>query len=784
MHAQRGLRHRRHSPADRATRMRRTPSPLPRSQGPVHATWLSMKTFMLMLLLMFALPAATAPLHLPAPIQADNADKALPVLARELLADFHDQDRQRHLSTLFRLQIAAGQYRQAQRSIHALRALRGDDPAQPPLFLQYEIHALAKVREAERHEPFAQAWPAVFAERFAALPDKTAFQAEYSFGSPLPRLRGDFDKALANTAGKRTLSQAEALELVRTWQVLSAYSAFQPLFNNALAKDDARRYLIDRDVLVRTADGASIAALVVRPRTDIALPTLFTFTIYANDDWAWLDAKKVAAYGYAGVVGYSRGKGRSPDAIVPFEHDGEDAAQVISWIAARPWSDGRVGMYGGSYSGFTQWAALKHRPAALKAIATSATTAPGIDVPMEGNVLLNFMYAWPAYTASNRALDDASYGDRERWSALDRNSYASGRAYRDLPAIDGTPNPLFSRWLQHPAYDGYWQAMIPQGGEFAAIDIPVLATTGYFDGAQIGALHYFREHLRHRPDADHTLLIGPFEHFSMQTGVAPVVQGYATDPAARIDLQMLRLDWFDHVFKGVPKPALLADRVNWQVMGANTWRHAHTLETMPAQRHRLYLVPGTGDGVHQLSELPRPGQSVKQCVDFSDRSDAATPMPSASVNRQLDPRAGLLFVSAPMPVDTELAGEFNGTLELRINKHDADIVIAVYELNAAGEYLDLAWWLQRASYNADRRQRRLLQPGVPQQLQVNDTRLLGRKLAAGSRLVVSLGVVKQPDRQLNLGSGKEPADETLADAGAPMEIEWRGSSFLEFGLRP
>lgn len=66
---------------------------------------------------------------------------------------------------------------------------------------------------------------------------------------------------------------------------------------------------------------------------------------------------------------------------------------------------------------------------------------------------------------------------------------------------------------------------------------------------------------------------------------------------------------------------------------------------------------------------------------------------------------------------------------------------------------------------------------------MKDTRLLGRKLAAGSRLVVTLGVVKQPDRQLNLGSGKEPSDEVLADAGAPLEIPWHGSSCLTFGLR-
>ena len=122
-------------------------------------------------------------------------------------------------------------------------------------------------------------------------------------------------------------------------------------------------------------------------------------------------------------------------------------------------------------------------------------------------------------------------------------------------------------------------------------------------------------------------------------------------------------------------------------------------------------------------------------------------------------------------------------LDFSVNKRDVDVVLAVYELNADGEYMDLGWWLQRASYNTDRRQRRLLQPSTPQQLLVKDTRVLGRKLAAGSRLVVTLGVIKQPDRQLNLGSGKEPSGEVIADAGEPLQIQWRGSSCLEFGLR-
>ena len=729
---------------------------------------------LLALLLWPALAQAQA-VRLP----AGASEAGMPALARETLAVYRDDDRARYLGNLFRLQLVAGQYPQAIQTIEAVRALRADTDSQPPLYLQYEIHARAKLLQAKRGLTYVQAWQETFSARFGALPDKTALRAEPAFRNGLPRLRKALDDALAAAAGKQSLPLAEALDLLRAYQVHAAYAAFSPYVDAAIAEEDARRYHIDRDLLLATSDGVHIAALLVRPRNTPPLPALMQFTIYANDDWSWADAKTMAAHGYAGVVAYSRSEGRSPDAITPFEHDGADAAAVIDWIAAQPWSDGRVGMFGGSYNSFAQWAALKHRPKALKAIATSASAAPGIDVPMEGGVFLNFMYPWPFYTSNNRWLDEATYNDSERWQALDSNWYASGRAYRELPAIDGQPNPVFSRWLQHPAYDAYWQAMIPQGRAYADIDIPVLAITGYFDGAQIGVLHYLREHLRQRPDADHTLLIGPYEHFTVQTGVPPVVQGYAVDASARVDLQALRLDWFDHIFKGAPKPELLAGRVNWQLMGADSWRHADTLDAMSNDRQRLYLLPGAAGGTNVLSRKPAPKAATTQRVDFNDRSNSGWRPPSEVQSRALDPHLGLVFVGEPLAQAADLSGPFSGLLEFSSNKRDVDVAISIFELDANGQYFELAYWLQRASYASDRRARKLLKPGARQQLAVKDTRLLGRRLAAGSRLVVTLGVVKQPDRQLNLGSGREPADETIADAGEPLQIRWQGSSYLD-----
>ncbi len=709
--------------------------------------------------------------------------RSMPTLASDAIAAYREPDRDKYLGNLFRLQLVAGKYSDAIASIDSLRQLRGNGGAEQgaAFYAQYRIYAQAKLAQQATGGAFDDAFRQAFRSAFAGLGDNAARATQFSFGANLAAMQDDLQAALAPQKGKSTIALADALSLLHTYQVRDVYAAILPLADALIAEDDARRYDIATDVLVRTPDGAQIAAIVVRPKAvKTPLPTLLGFTIYANDEWAMIDAKTAAAHGYASVVAYSRGKGRSPDVIAPYEHDGDDARAVIEWISRQPWSDGRVGMYGGSYNGFTQWAAAKHLPRALKAIMTSASAAPGIDVPMQGNVFMSFIYPWPFYIGDNKSLDDATYGDQKRWDTLERNWYRNGSAYREQDRIDGKPNPVFRRWLQHPGYDAYWQAMIPYRREFAAIDIPVLATTGYFDGAQVGALYYFNEHTRYNPRADHTLLIGPYEHFTMQTGVQPVVQGYEIDPIANIDIQELRFQWFDHVFKGAPKPQLLQDRVNYQVMGGNEWKHAPSLAAMSNGTLRLYLRSGAeGKPLPLSADKPARDEASSQRVDFSDRSDAAWTASPLSLTPTLDDHNGLVFVGDPVTRPTEVSGLFSGQLDFVASKRDMDVSVALYEKMADGSYLNLSTYMGRASYARDRNRRHLLTPGKRQRLMFRSERATSRLLQPGSRLVVVLSIGKQPDLQINYGSGKDVSDETIADAGEPLQVQWHGDSYID-----
>jgi predicted acyl esterase len=180
-----------------------------------------------------------------------------------------------------------------------------------------------------------------------------------------------------------------AVSLIRDYEAVQAYRETTALRPTLIAEDDSRRYVIAKDIQVKTADGATVCAFVARQRASVGhLPALFFFSIYYDPADTLNDVRLPAAHGYASVAGFTRGKACSPDKPVPYEHDGADAASFIDWITAQPWSDGRVGMYSGSYNGFTQWATAKYMPKGLKAMMNGAPAAPGIDVPMEGECLL------------------------------------------------------------------------------------------------------------------------------------------------------------------------------------------------------------------------------------------------------------------------------------------------------------------------------------------------------------------------------------------------------------
>jgi uncharacterized protein len=256
--------------------------------------------------------------------------------------------------------------------------------------------------------------------------------------------------------------------------------------------------------------------------------------------------------------------------------------------------------------------------------------------------------------------------------------------------------------------------------------------------------------------------------------------------------------------KGAQLPALLKDRVNYEVMGANEWRHAPSLEAMGAGSLKLFLDPAAVGASHRLAQHAAQGkatgksavakgkrpaaQFVTQVVDLADRGDANSNWAPQSdiASDSVEVRNATNYVSEPLPKAVELQGAWSGRLDLTINRMDVDLRLAAYELLPGGAYVQLFEpYVFRASYAQDRVHRRLLRAGERQTIAFKVERLTSRKLQAGSRLVLVLGVNKRPDQEINYGSGEDVSAESLGDdAGkVPVKIRWYGDSYIEMPVR-
>ena len=147
----------------------------------------------------------------------------------------------------------------------------------------------------------------------------------------------------------------------------------------------------------------------------------------------------------------------------------------------------------------------------------------------------------------------------------------------------------------------------------------------------------------------------------------------------------------------------------------------------------------------------------------------------------MKPPNGELFVSEPFRQPLEVGGLLTGSLDFTVNRIDMDLSVSLYELRPDGEYIELfdPAYAFRASYARDRVTRHLLRAGLRQQLPFKSERMMGRKLQAGSRLVLVLGINKRADQQLNYGTGDDVSEESIDDAGVPLKIRWYNSSYID-----
>ena len=528
-------------------------------------------------------------------------------------------------------------------------------------------------------------------------------------------------------------------------------------------------YHIQDSVLIPTKSGIDISATIVRKQNNTRpVPVILFYTTYYQGENDSFFAKLSADRDYVGVLAYARGIRTNVKHYAPYENEQADVYDIIDWISKQEWCNGNVGMYGGSYTGFSQWATVKNVHPALKTIVPQVAVMPGYDTPMENNVPMNLGLYWP---------NDNIYKKEPIRRSLPFEWFNSGMAWKNLDSLAGYKNEIFQNWLQHPDYDNYWQSLVPTPKEYAKINIPVLTTTGYYDGSQIGAVQYFKLHNKYNKNANHYLVIGPYDHWGGQAKAAKNLMGYAIDPIANVSMRELAYDWLDYILKGKPKPELLKDKVNYQVMGTNEWQHSPSLQAINNDTIRLYL-----DNKTLTIKKPKKNAFEKQLVNFKDRENQNNYYTPEIIFDALDASNGLTFISKPFEKDFLINGSFAGNLFATINKKDTDVSLALYELMPNKKYFFLTRYIGRASYAKDNSKRQLLQPNKKEEIPFYNTRFVSKKISKGSRLVILLNINKHPFEIINYGSGKPVSDETIKDAEEHLQIKWHNDSYIEIPI--
>ena len=750
------------------------------------------QVFIVLLLLIVTKSVRSQQLYLSHQAYENVAEmtKAIPALAEKIVERYQHNplpNKLAYYGNLFRYQMIAGQYEAALKSIDSAKAQYKATDSLVAITFVFPFWLYAKtgyLTSAGNPANFNLIFDSVFSSSYEKLSFKAADKAENYFKATLQdRQQRYIDQVnRLKRTGKDSISYSEAQSLCFSYLNYIVYSYELPKADSLMEIVNKTKYIIEDSVMITMRDGAKIAATVVRSRTETKpQPVILKFGIYSNPSEV-PETKFIAAHGYVGVIADTRGKRLSPDSITPFEHDANDGYDIIDWISKQPWCNGKIGMYGGSYLGFSQWATVKKLHPALKTIVPIAAVGAGIDFPgMNGIYGTTEILSWLHFVTDNKyTLHNYS---ASHWDNVQHQWYATGTAFNSLDSIHGKYSPIFHSYTKHSAYDNFWGNMVPFKKDFSQINIPVLTISGYYDDDQRGALYYFNQHYLFNKNANHYLLLGPYDHGGVQGypfDPSDNLNGYKIDSCAKISIMDLVFQWFDYTLKGKSKPILLKEKINFEVMGSNIWRHATTISKINNDTLTFYISDKKDDNYYKLENVkPLKLKSIIQKIDFKYRSDSLIDENLAInggdfliVDSVLNTSNHVIFTSNLFENDFDINGSFIANLNVITNKSDFDISIRLYEQLPNGFFFQLSNNIARCSYLNDNTRRQLLKQGKLEHINFNNTFFTSKHIQAGSRLVLLIGVNKSPYWQINYGTGKDVSKETISDATIPLKLQW------------
>jgi hypothetical protein len=477
----------------------------------------------------------------------------------------------------------------------------------------------------------------------------------------------------------------------------------------------------EKGVAMKTRDGVTLRADIYLPAAEGSYPVLLTRTPY-DKQLMWPIGQKGAGRGFIVVIQDVRGRYTSEGEWYPFKYEMNDGYDTVEWAAGLPHSNGKVGMFSGSYVGATQMLAAIAHPPHLAGICPIVTASNYHENwTYQGGAFEQwFNESWTSGLAQdtfNRKIKDESnalVGDQ----VLPLNKYPvfNMRAPHDGAELTQAVAPYFRDWLAHPLYDDYWKQWSIEEN-FQNIQVPALTIAAWYDIFQGGSLRNYMGLKAHgRSEAARKgqhLIVAIGGHSGWGRTVGQVDFG----PDAPFDENEVIVEWYEYLFLGKQNEFANGKPVKIFVMGKNEWRFEDDWPLKRAVEWR-YLLGSNANANSAAGSgfLLEPGVMKRASGGPSDMYvyDPANPVPTVGGplccdpqhlpggprdQREVEKRADVLVYSTgPLQQDVEVTGPVTLDLFASTSAADTDFTGKLVDVAPDGTAINLTEGILRARY--------------------------------------------------------------------------------------
>ncbi|MDQ3567333.1 MAG: CocE/NonD family hydrolase [Actinomycetota bacterium] len=477
---------------------------------------------------------------------------------------------------------------------------------------------------------------------------------------------------------------------------------------------------VQTNVPATMRDGTTLMANVYRPADDGEYPVLLTRLPYGKDqprDFTYFDPARAARRGYIVVVQDVRGRFASEGEFASFPQEMDDGHDSVEWAAKLPGSNGKVGMWGLSYFGKTQWHAATTRPPSLMSMVPGQTWGNHLNgASLRGGAQeLGLIQLWtqgaiaPHEIFRKYATDPEKLNEKLLEVIGIVNELLAGGGYDALPLSD-LPDPgglTAASGLGRGVEDPIWDHLNIDG-KYDRIEAPTFHIGGWHDcfiGETLRQYEAMKAHSEEAGMRPPRLLVGPWTHAGFGTTFGDLDFGMTSTGGfinADGDFTERHLRWFDATLKDDEEALANRPPVEIFVMGENRWRGYEEWPVPGSREESWYLGSG-----YSLSQ-DTPGAESPDEYDYDPRDPVPTiggpslladiHRPGACDQREVEGRSDVLvYTSEVLRENYTVIGAVHATLFAASSAPDTDFVVRLVDVYPDGRAIGIADGILRAS---------------------------------------------------------------------------------------